>query len=409
MFRFNLQGTSRLISTDSEGINNSPPYLSPPQQFHLGTLATPSVSNAAAAAALVAVLSDDRIDEPIHQNLDQPQDSVPSPTNQKTKKTAEKAKPKPEPIKIKIKTKLTNAFIASLAEEKSNEVVGKKPRASRAAKKQLESVESGDPKSPQPGSAGYELYQTLTKSPTEDIDSQSSLIGSVGSTLATPAAPVESCVIQCRSSDATTDQDTSQDSSLVAPLSETDVRLAAAMKDVDLSQAVISNTHAEEEPVIQELATRRRGRPKATATVPKKRGNHKVALDAPTEVTVSPKRTNTRGKRGTNTVEEDTENLHSPPVAQASEPEIIPKKRRGVVEELVPESPEKVSKVGRPRRAAAAQATTEETVKEAEEPIVPVEEKLTKIARPSRNKTNGAMLQVRITKHISLLLFPIPN
>lgn len=391
-----MQGTSRLISTDSEGINNSPPYLSPPQQFHLGPLATPSVSNAAAAAALVAVLSDDRIDEPIHQNLDQPQDSVPSPNNQKTKKTAEKAKPKPEPIKIKIKTKLTNAFIASLAEEKSNEVVGKKPRASRAAKKQQESVELVGPQSPQPGSAGYELYQTLTKSPTEDIDSQSSLIGSIGSTLATPAAcPAESCVIQCRSSDATTDQDTSQDSSLVAPPSEADVRLAAAMIDVDPSQEVISNTHGEEEPVIQELATRRRGRPKGTATVPKKRGNHKVALDVPTEVTVSPKRTNTRGKRGTNTVEDDIESLHSPPVAQISEPEVIPKKRRGFVEEIAPESPEKVSKVGRPRRAAA-QVSTEENLKETEEPTVAVEEKVSKVGRPSRNKTNGAMLQVRI-------------
>lgn len=105
-----IKGTSRLISTDSEGISGSPPYLSPVQQIVSSSHPNSTTVNySAAAASLVAVLSDELSPQPTALTELNPTNTNPSVIanceqniNIKTKK--EKSKPKAEPIKLKIKT-----------------------------------------------------------------------------------------------------------------------------------------------------------------------------------------------------------------------------------------------------------------------------------------------------------------
>lgn len=276
--------------------------------------------------------------------------------------------------------------------------------------------------SPQPGTAGYELYQTLTKSPSDDkdFDSQSSLLGSVGSTLATPnTCPAESCVIQYRSSDATTDQDTSQDSSLVAPPSETDVRLAAMLDSdcypnqeelaINSPDSDYRELREEVQPPEPELITKRRGRPprggQTTTVSPKKRGKTVAAIT----VNAVPKRS-TRGKRGViNTVVDEVEDIPtSEPITQQPfiledaqvEEVALNKRRRKVIENPTAVSSEQTntSTLGRTRgpgrRGTRAQLAIDPTAEIPEEPQQVIEETVPKSGRASRSKTNGSMMQV---------------
>lgn len=168
---------------------------------------------------------------------------------------------KPAGIKIKIKTNLAKAFITSntppppllppklpspipksVSSQKSNGNSSAKAsatvkRPTRRSTRQNQIIEckataaTMKTSSPQPGSEHYELYRTLAASPSDkDFDSQSSILGSGVSSNFVPEIPEDSQVIHSRgSSDVTSDQDTSQNSSLVAPPSEIDLRLAAMM------------------------------------------------------------------------------------------------------------------------------------------------------------------------------------
>lgn len=163
-----LKGTSRLISTDSEGISGSPPYLSPPQQQQ--QLQQPLAnSNYSAAASLLAVLSD----EPLAGQQQQQQNTAyPStgyaPNESQFEQSTSKAKkdkatkPKAEPIKLKIKTTArlrTNADLAEQLNSESGRSTRRTPTATPAA------IDTDNV--PAPGTANYELYRTLTDSPSQ--------------------------------------------------------------------------------------------------------------------------------------------------------------------------------------------------------------------------------------------------
>lgn len=188
------------------------------------------VADLTTTAELLAVLSDD---PPVHG-----QDKViPEPI----KPVAPPTEHKPEGIKIKIKKHLAQAFITSNGDDVKPPVPPVVRRNTRATRRtQLEEVGKSDvsmkDNSPQPGNENYDLYRTLA-SPAEDkdFDSQSSVLGSISSVCVASGVPEDSQVIHSRGSSHVSsvdpdDQETSQDSSLMAAPSEIDVRLATLME-----------------------------------------------------------------------------------------------------------------------------------------------------------------------------------
>lgn len=202
------------------------------------------------------------------------QSSLPPPSDTITQSNVQVQHHKPAGIKIKIKTNLAKAFITSdpaekppqlsppppppllppklpspvpksIASQKStnsnSSTAAAKQRPTRRSTRQNQQITeckaaaaaltTMKTNSPQPGSEHYDLYRTLTASPSDkDFDSQSSILGSGVSSNFVAEIPEDSQVIHSRgSSDVTSDQDTSQNSSLVAPPSEIDLRLAAMM------------------------------------------------------------------------------------------------------------------------------------------------------------------------------------
>lgn len=401
------QGTSRLISTDSESINNSPPYLSPREQF--------PVSNApiatSSATQLVAVLSGDvEGTEQTEIQIDNSCNAVPEITKTKRNNRSAVGKPQSESIKIRIRTNSTNDSNTLLPENEKQETRvtgGRATRSTRATNKTQYPIELNVDRpveplpastSPQPGSASYDLYRTLAGSPSDDkdLDSPSSMLGSVGSTITTPLT-TENCVIQYRSSDANTDQDTSQDSSLVAPPSETDIRLAA-MLDADSypDDEVITkqlpqnseNFDFVEKPVSEEItvpdATRRRGRPRNV------NAKSVDTLNAEEKLAKPPKRI----RKNANCVEKELELLHSVDVSTTipapNQPAV--KKRKGgarVTAAIKEDTSDKLDSVRSPSRRCTRTQVTQQSIPN--ENIV-VELKQQRILR---NKPNGEMLQVK--------------
>lgn len=238
-------------------------------------------------------------------------------------------KRKPAGIKIKIKTNLAKAFItktpaptpaslvppislpsipktspkASTNAKSTKPAVATVTRATRRSTRQTQISEcktailtTMKTNSPQPGSEHYELYRTLAASPSDrDFDSQSSVLGSGVSSNFVPEIPEDSQVIRSRgSSDVTSDQDTSQNSSLVAPPSEIDLRLAAMMDGdpgepmaVDHAPVTLTNECVVEVPREKSLSPvlRRSPSPLSSPETP-------VILSAPTEGRI------TRNKNG---------------------------------------------------------------------------------------------------------------
>lgn len=157
-----------MISTDSEGISGSPPYLSPPQQ-------PAQNSNYSAAASLLAVLSD----EPLAGQQQQQQQSTAYPSigyasnesqfeqNTAKAKKDKATKPKAEPIKLKIKTTARLRTNADLAEQLNSEG-GRSTRRTPTATTALTDADNV----PAPGTANYELYRTLTDSPSQSYAPQ---------------------------------------------------------------------------------------------------------------------------------------------------------------------------------------------------------------------------------------------
>lgn len=141
------------------------------------------------------------------------------------------AEHKPEGIKIKIKKHLAQAFITSNGDDTKPTVQPVARRNTRATRRtqvedlgKIETVMKDN--SPQPGNENYELYRTLA-SPIEDkdFDSQSSILGSISSVCVPMGVPEDSQVIHSRGSSHVSsvdpdDQETSQDSSLMAAPSE---------------------------------------------------------------------------------------------------------------------------------------------------------------------------------------------
>lgn len=220
-----MQGTSRLVSTDSEGINSSPPYLSPIQQVQI-----PNPQYSTAASSLVAILSDDPPLDTLNQNTCIDNTDIALPITPKSTPKS-KSKPKAEPIKLKIKK--TNAAKSKSSNDlSSNQETGKSTRSSRRQQQQL--VDEPVSSVLQPGTANYELYQTLTTPPQDkEFDSQSLILDSSRSIVETTAvekhSPVDHKQTPCGQA---TDLDTSQSSSLVAPPSDIGSRLAS-MQDSD--------------------------------------------------------------------------------------------------------------------------------------------------------------------------------
>lgn len=221
------QGTSRLISTDSEEVIRSPSSQSPPQ---LAPPIVPTGHHLTSTAELLAVLSDDPpLQEPVK----------PEPI-QSISVAAAVTEHKPEGIKIKIKKNLAQAFITSNGDDvkpAAQPVVRRNTRATR----RMQADDSGNiatvmkDNSPQPGNENYELYRTLASPEDKDFDSQSSVLGSISSMCAPMGVPEDSRVIVSRGSSHVSsvdpdDQETSQDSSLMAAPSEVDVRLSTPME-----------------------------------------------------------------------------------------------------------------------------------------------------------------------------------
>lgn len=242
-----MQGTSRLISTDSEEVIRSPSSQSPThqQQQQLGP-AIVQTGSLTSTAELLAVLSDDPAP---------PQETTISEPVQPAAVTEHK----PEGIKIKIKKNLAQAFITSNGDDvkvAAQPIIRRNTRATRRT--QVEDLGKLDTvmkdNSPQPGNDNYELYRTLA-SPVEDkdFDSQSSVLGSISS-VCVPMGVPDSQVIHSRGSSHVSsvdpdDQETSQDSSLMAAPSEVDMRLSTIMdcdaaKPADINISPKRNTRS---------------------------------------------------------------------------------------------------------------------------------------------------------------------
>lgn len=231
-----LQGTSRLISTDSEEVIRSPSSQSPPQ---FGSVIVPT-GPLTSTAELLAVLSDDP--PTLETTITEPVPPIAAVTEHK-----------PEGIKIKIKKHLAQAFITTNGDDVKptpQPVIRRNTRATRRT--QAENLEKTETvmkdNSPQPGNENYELYRTLA-SPVEDrdFDSQSSVLGSVTSVCAPMGVPEDSQVIHSRGSSHVSsvdpnDQETSQDSSLMAAPSEVGMRLSTMMDcEVEIEPLKLAN------------------------------------------------------------------------------------------------------------------------------------------------------------------------
>lgn len=225
------KGTSRLVSTDSEDILNSPPH-EPPLNETSAPIAKiepsqPSTDSLPKVQDLRIVLKRHDFKLNSEQTSESPDEISTEPPKAPT---PEESSAKLESLKIVIK--------ASVLEKTE-----KKERRTRKHHKSVSSHKLSDhtfkTPSPQPGSENYDLYRTLTGSPSErDFDSQSSILGSVSSKENSSqfplALPDESCVIRSRgSSDITSDIETSQHSSLVALPSDIESRLESMMDGED--------------------------------------------------------------------------------------------------------------------------------------------------------------------------------
>lgn len=199
---------------------SSPPYLSPPPT---------NVPKFKSTAELLEVLSGNTESEPIRKS--------PSPQLQPSQNTVQKIDEKSnKPIKIKIKTKLAQEYAANGQIKKSKRATRANPLSNTLTPDKQTSPEEPiakqtmKPSSPQPGNENYDLYRTLASSPSppiqlpindeKDFDSQSSNLGSISSARIS-GMPKDSRVICSRgSSNVTSDQETSQGSSLMAVPSE---------------------------------------------------------------------------------------------------------------------------------------------------------------------------------------------
>ncbi|GAB0089297.1 hypothetical protein DMENIID0001_038160 [Sergentomyia squamirostris] len=261
------KGTSRLVSTDSDEVNTSPPYSAPVQTLPPPVPPTSqatigeTVGALSSTAELLAVLSEQPAPPVVAAAPDPPIDTPVSRPEEDG-----------ECLKIKIRTDTIKGYINSTnltqVEPPPKATRGRKKaavktvkksqdqRVTRASTRHQEPEELPHPRltltlpvikkpgnSPLPGSENYDLYRTLASPSDRDFDSQSSVLGSVSSNnTPTPVAlgnlPLEeSCVIRRReSSDGTSDIDTSQHSSLVAPPSEINVRLNAISESSELDE-----------------------------------------------------------------------------------------------------------------------------------------------------------------------------
>jgi hypothetical protein len=271
ILNLHFQGTSRLISTDSEELNGaaagSSPSQQPPSQPKSATeLVQQSVGELSSTAELLAVLSDNAFVSPrpstpppaLQPVIDQP--VILSPTVSSTPEASAQIlspvsaqlerlpSPVPEvvdkpyaPLKIKIKTDVIKRYERETArkieklKKRSPEQTLPPPapveptpppieepatRATRASKRQATPADTTNKKSastPLPGTDNYELYRTLTSPTTEEryFDSQSSVLGS---------SNTQQIARSRDSSEVPSDFDASQHSSLAAaPPSDVEV------------------------------------------------------------------------------------------------------------------------------------------------------------------------------------------
>lgn len=432
-----MQGTSRLVSTDSEeppssspahynqqlaaepepadrGADETVPPASTPKIIVKPLRPPDSAEGSAAAAALAAgaaTAADSNEDEEDEEEEEEEEEEEPPEINYCTVKISPDKPPK-ERLKLIIKTDVIRNAIAkaaAAAESRSE----KKSKSKKHKHKQLLAAAaaaaaggssapgtgastpaeiSSEFKTPSPHLALSEAQQAHTQphphhhhhlhpqrgsaviSPTtrsdHDFDSQSSVLGSISSKgnstpqLLAQAVQEDSCVIRSRGSSViTSDLETSQHSSLVAPPSDIESRLesmmmtidgtgtgtgaAAAASETPLQEDILAvlrgevprlngsteaaaNEEEQQEQQPPKRATRGRGRkannnvevpPPATETRTRGRakGAEAAAISPPT-----PKRS-TRGTRGSKKAEATTEadmEVDEPPAAAANEEQV---------------------------------------------------------------------------------------
>ncbi|XP_055910314.1 protein wings apart-like [Eupeodes corollae] len=291
-------------------------------------------------------------------------------------------KPPKERLKLIIKTDVIRnalaAAAAAAAAAASNSAVSidkpEKEKKSKSKKhKHLKNImattKEGEFKTPSPQQS-TENYRTIISPPAlseKDFDSQSSVLGSISSkgnsTPLAQAIPDEACVIRSRgSSDITSDLETSQHSSLVAPPSDIESRLESMMDGEEASE-VTKEAVVSEEPLQEDILEVLTG-----AADPAGDGEESEEVPVQEEPTT---RRVTRGKRGA--VKEPIAKdigavvIKEPPAKEPEIKETLP--IEPVLEESVEEEPVKeVLTPRRTRRGIQNAQPTAETVVETVSP-----------------------------------------
>lgn len=290
-------------------------------------------------------------------------------------------KPPKERLKLIIKTDvirnaLAAAAAAAAAAASNSAVTTDKPEKEKKSKSKkhkhlkhiMATTKEGEFKTPSPQQSTDSNYRTIISPPTlseKDFDSQSSVLGSISSKgNSTPLAqvmPDESFVIRSRgSSDITSDLETSQHSSLVAPPSDIESRLESMMDGEDIVNEVPKEVPMNEDPSQEDILEILTG-VKSDAV---EKITNTLEEQHPVEEEPSTKRV-TRGKKVKETVQEEpeikeitSELVHEEPSEE--EKMVSPttrRTRRGNVQQPNPETPTELTTRRTTRRKNAATKT----------------------------------------------------
>lgn len=353
-FLFITQGTSRLVSTDSEGINNSPPYQSPIQHQHQQyqqQQQSPTVNYSSAAASLVAVLSDEQTPQvPNYNDNAETAVEVETPTKSKPKSLKKRA----EPIKLKIKT---NAKLKHSPETVEEQVAvnqtSTRPSRKQRAPAASTSLAEANANIPEIGTASYELYKTLTAEDTPNVPLNAFTEPSETSQNNSSEIPAQATA---NSAEQITEQPTVNP--IVAPK-----KRAARTKAKPEKYSEPAPTLALEEPVPKKIRSRR-NQVVETAPIP----TPEADVFARRHITAAAKK-------------------------QYTEPDVIPTESipvQTLPEAQSPELSEPAELVEQPKtRGRRGKKAVEVSVE------VAIPQPPTRSGRATRNNTNGNMMQVR--------------
>ncbi|XP_017475552.1 PREDICTED: protein wings apart-like [Rhagoletis zephyria] len=228
-----------------------------------------------------------------------------------------------------------------------------------------------------------------------DFDSQSSVLGSISSKgnstpqLLTQIAQEESCVIHSRGSSViTSDLETSQHSSLVAPPSDIESRLESMMMDGEVSQRA---TNLVEEPLQEDILAVLRGDESLQSTVPPNKETNEQKVNGEMEqeqMDVSDKNTENQREEVNETEQETTENR------RVTRGRGRGAKANNVQEENITPSPQKIQPVTTARTRGRKTVIPSATAAIAEEPN-------TSTTTTNKRATRGRPKKVLPTSEVS--------